>query len=674
MNHLSISRFIRSHPVWIGVGAALLLLVLLFDWNWFRGPLERYVSKKTERTFRISDLHVRLGLTPTIRLRDVYFGNAAWSENEAMARIKEVEFSVSLRDLPEKILVPRVAMTEPDLIFEQLKDERKNWVISEPSEKSPSRLRISTLSVDRGRLRYLNHGEPFEIDVLASTFDAASQAKVKDADAAPVNNRYTTNYTFSGKYHNAGFSGNALTGEVLSFQESGVPFPIKGKLIAGTTKLEVEGTIADAVNISAIDTRLRIEGKTLANLYPFLLLPLPASPPYQLQGHLILKGDRFTMDDLAGKIGSTDVQGNGTYVNKKPRPLLTAHLRSKLLDISDLGPLVGVQTKLSSGKPAVSQAETNTRSAAKAKEKTIDPDHMLPSGSFDGSRLQKIDADVDLDATKLKAPVTLPLESLRASLHLHDSILKLTPLEIGFAGGTIVSQVKLDARQPELKSDVQVNFNHIRVDRLIPASSSIAKGAGLLGATILISGAGNSIADAAAKSNGRISAAIANGRVSNLLDAASGLNGGKVLRLLAGGDQTINVNCGAIDFDIKNGLGKSTLFVVDTEQTQILGSGSFDLKQERFDLTVTPKPKRMDILSLRTPVQVYGSFKHADYKLEKGPLLARAAGAIALAAIAPLAALIPLIETGPGQNTDCSALHRKVGVAESKTPAAAKNK
>src|SRR4051794_23666215 len=27
---------------------------------------------------------------------------------------------------------------------------------------------------------------------------------------------------------------------------------------------------------------------------PFLLLPLPASPPYQLQGHLILKGNRYT--------------------------------------------------------------------------------------------------------------------------------------------------------------------------------------------------------------------------------------------------------------------------------------------------------------------------------------------------------------------------------------------
>lgn len=672
MSRTSITHFIRSHPVWLALAAALLLLIVLFDWNWFRAPLERYISQKTQRTFTISDLHVRLGLTPTIRMRDVYFSNAPWSKNEAMARVKEVEVSISLRDLPDTILLPRVALSQPDLVLEQLKDQRKNWILSEPSDTSPSKLRISTLSVDQGRFRYLNHGEPFEIEVLASTFDPASAAKAGNADAAPVNNRYATQYKFSGKYHDAGFSGTALTGEVLSFQASGVPFPVKGQLVAGTTRLQVEGTIADAATLSAIDTQLRIEGQTLANLYPFLVLPLPASPPYQLQGRLVFKEGRYAIDDLSGRIGSTDVQGSGAYVQKEPLPLLSVRLRSQLLDISDLGPLVGVQTKGSGGKPAASQSKTANRAAAKATEQAADPDHVLPAGRFDGSRLQKIDADVELVASKLKAPTALPLESLRASLQLKDAVLTLQPLEFGFAGGTIASQVRLDARQPVLKSEVQVNFNQIRIDRLVPNNPTIAKGGGLLGATMQLDGAGNSIAEAAARSNGRIAATIGNARVSNLLDAASGLNGGKVLQLLAGGDQTISVNCGGIAFDINNGQGTSSVFVVDTEQTQILGSGNFDLKQERFTLAIAPKPKRMSILSLRTPVQVYGSFKQADFKLEKGPLVARTAGAIALGMVAPLAALLPLIETGPGESTDCAALQRKMADVRSEAVAPAR--
>jgi uncharacterized protein involved in outer membrane biogenesis len=659
--------FLRRHPVGSVVAALVVLLVafvVLFDWNWVRPSIERYISKRTEREFHSSDLHVKLGLTPTIQLRDVYFGNAKWSkEAPAMARIEKLEFSIALRDLPEKILVPRVALTRPELVFERLPDNRKNWILSDPSDTSPSKLRISTLSVDHGKLRYIDHGVPFAIDVQGSTFDPSAQEKVKDAAAKPSNNRYTTQYDFKGKYHDAAFSGRALTGDVLSFQESGVSFPLKGELDAGTTKLAVEGSIADAANISAIDTQLRIEGQTLANLYPFLLLPLPASPPYRLQGHLVLKGNRYTMDDLAGKIGSTDVTGKGAYVDRKPRPLLSADLHSKLLNLADLGPLIGVQTKETGGKPAASQAETSNRPAAKAKEKATDPTHLLPAGSFDGSRLQKIDAEVDLIATKLEVPHFLPLESLKASLRLHDSMLKVAPLDFGFAGGTIASQVALDAREPILKSDVRIDLQRVRVEQLAPDSKTIAKGAGRVGATLHLKGTGNSIADAAAKADGRIAATVVDGRISNLLDAASSLNGGKVLTLLAGGDKDIVIHCGGVVFDVTGGRGKSSLFVLDTEQTQVLGSGWFDLEHERFDLTVAPKPKEVGLLSLRTPVRAYGAFKQPRFEIEKGPLVARAGAIAALAVVNPLAALVPLIETGPGENTNCGAIRRTVGGA-----------
>jgi len=46
------------------------------------------LRRKTEREFRMSDLHVSLSLVPTIRMRDVYFANAPWSHEAApMARI-----------------------------------------------------------------------------------------------------------------------------------------------------------------------------------------------------------------------------------------------------------------------------------------------------------------------------------------------------------------------------------------------------------------------------------------------------------------------------------------------------------------------------------------------------------------------------------------------------------
>ena len=146
------------------IAAALVALIAVFDWNWFREPLNAYITRKTHREFTSSDLHVRLGMNPTIRLQNVVFANAPWAGPAPMAKFGVLEFSVSLRDLFDgKVLVPRVALTDSDLRFERLPDGRKNWTISDPSDTSPSRLRISSLAVTRGNLQYVDRGIPFAL-------------------------------------------------------------------------------------------------------------------------------------------------------------------------------------------------------------------------------------------------------------------------------------------------------------------------------------------------------------------------------------------------------------------------------------------------------------------------------------------------------------------------------
>ena len=659
--------------VLLAVMGMLVVLLVIFDWNWLRRPLERYVSDKTQRAFRVADLDVDLGLTPTIKLKGIYFANAPWSKStDPMATIGALEFSVSLRDLWQgKVLVPRAALSHADLVFEKSPEQRNNWVLQEPTQSAePSKFRIGSISVDQGRLRYTDHAAPFNVDIAVSTFDPAAASQSKDADASPENDRYTTRYVFKGKYHGAGFSGDALTGNVLSFMESDVLFPIKGALNAGTTRLNVEGTVADVAAITAIDVKLRIAGQTLASLYPFLLLPLPATPPYDFRGHLVLKGNRYAIDDLSGKIGSTDVSGSGAYVAQEPRPLLTAKLKSKQLNIADLGPIIGIETKdsLRAVNTPPTQAETNTRAQAQAKERQTGGDKILPtgttaakgdgilpSGKFEGGRLKAIDAEVDYAAADLKAPSGLSVESMKFSFKLNDAVAQLTPLEFGFAGGRIVSDIAIDARdEKNLRSRLNVDFRNIKIAQLFPDKPDIAKGVGEIGAQVRLQGAGNSIADAAGSASGSVTAAVANGRISNIIDAAAGLNGGKLLTLFVGGDKDIQLNCGALYFDVKDGIGQSQLFVLDTEQTRVDGAGSFNLKEEQFAFTVEPKPKKPGILSLRTPVYLHGSFRHPDFSLDKGRLFLRAGGAVALAFVNPLAAILPLIETGPGANTDCA--------------------
>ena len=135
----------------------------------------------------------------------------------------------------------------------------------------------------------------------------------------------------------------------------------------------------------------------------------------------------------------------------------------------------------------------------------------------------------------------------------------------------------------------------------------------------------------------------------------SALNGGKVIRLLATGDQDIPIRCGALDIGITDGIGRTRTLLIDTEQTEIDGSGSVNLADEYFDLTLKPEPKHADILSLRSPIRIYGPFAKPDFGIDKTALVERGVATVALGILNPLAALLPLLETGPGKDQNCQA-------------------
>ena len=638
-------------------GSALLALILAFDWNWLRRPLEAYVTHKTHRDFTISDLSVQLGWTPIIRLHDVVFANAAWAGDEPMARIARAEFSISVPDLFRgRIVVPDAILADGDLRFEHLADGRKNWILAPPDDTSPSRVRIGSVSMSRCALEYVDHG-----------LSLVLEANANDVDVANGTSPYTTRYRFHGQYRDAAFHGDLLTGSAASVQDTAAKLPMLGNLVAGTTTLHVDGSIADIAKTGAADLKLRITGETLANLYPFLRLPLPASPPYRIEGRLVHSDSRFDLHDIRGLIGSTDVAGTAAYLDRQPRPLLQVTLHSELLNAADLGPLIGVTTKSAETTAPPTQTQTMTREAAKSQEREAtgdrilpaglpDGDGLLPSGQFEGGRLRAIDADAELRAKRIVAPDQLAAGNVHVRVRLRDGVIVLTPFDFELAGGRIVSAIEVDAREPTLAARMSVGFQQLQLAQLLPRSSIVVESQGALDGKLSLNGTGNSVADVAANADGDVHLALAHAQISNLVDAAAGLNGGKVLKLLLGGDKNIPVRCGAAAFSVHDGEGKSEVFVVDTEQTRIDGGGTFDFGNEQFDLTIAPQPKHASILSLRTPVRLRGTFRHPGYELDEKGLALRAGGAIALGLLAPAAAFVPLIETGPGKDVDCARL------------------
>jgi uncharacterized protein involved in outer membrane biogenesis len=113
------------------------------------------------------------------------------------------------------------------------------------------------------------------------------------------------------------------------------------------------------------------------------------------------------------------------------------------------------------------------------------------------------------------------------------------------------------------------------------------------------------------------------------------------------------VRCAYTDLDVEDGVMTSQSLVFDTTDTAIVGAGKIDLRDEKLDLELHPLPKDQSPLALRVPLDIRGTFKDPSFRPEVGPLAARVAAAAALYAIAPPAALLALLETGPGENVKC---------------------
>lgn len=275
---------------------------------------------------------------------------------------------------------------------------------------------------------------------------------------------------------------------------------------------------------------------------------------------------------------------------------------------------------------------------------------------FDTSRWGSIDADVRFTGRKIVREKELPIQDLVADLHLKDSVLSLTPLNFGVAGGNLISTIKLDGSGKLIKADMKISARHLKIKQLFPTFETAQASLGEINGDASLSAVGNSVASLLGSSNGELKTLINQGTISKFLLEAAGLNIGNVVITKLFGDKQVKLNCLASDFAVTKGVMDARTFVMDTDDAVINVQGQINLAQESLALTVKPESKGMRIFSLRSPLHVSGTFKNPDVGIDKGILALKAGGAIALGVLAPVAAVLPLINVTPAQENDCAAL------------------
>ena len=157
--------------------AALVILLLLFDWNWFKGPLERKVHAQTGREFHIGgNLDVNLGRITTVSADALSFGNASWSKKKEMAAAERAEVDIQLWPLLFKgeARIPEIRLTKPRLRLETGPQGTGNWIFGEPGG---NKVRFRKIWIDDGRLQFFNAPQKTDIDISVNSANAPSTAR-----------------------------------------------------------------------------------------------------------------------------------------------------------------------------------------------------------------------------------------------------------------------------------------------------------------------------------------------------------------------------------------------------------------------------------------------------------------------------------------------------------------
>lgn len=626
----------RPRRSWVvpAVLVAVAAFVVLFDFNWLRGPLEDRLAAASGRRVGIGHLSVEPGWPATVVLEGVRLGNTDWSNHATMGQARTVRVRVEPWPLLRGRLVLRsLHLDAPVLLLERTAAGDANWHFGDDRKDAGKGIPVRDVHVRDGRLRML---EPD----LDSDFILAVRSEDTDASG-----RSPLALAGSGRYRGHDF---ALQGRIDSPVESrgqGADYRVALKARAGSTRASLHGTLDPPLDITRFTVQLAISGEDMEHLHALLGIAAPSTPPYALDGELTRSGQVWRYRDFEGRVGDSDLAGRVTVELDGERPHLEAKLHSRELDFDDLGTTIGAA-------PGTGPNETASAEQRRLAAKRVASGRLFPTRPFHLERLRAMDADVTLDAANIVSP-RLPVSAMTVRLQLRDGVLVLDPLGFAAAGGRIAGSVRLDARGDPIDARADLRMRDLELPRLFPDAQLASDSMGTIAGSISVTGQGNALAPMFATADGSVALLMGRGRVSNLLLEMAGLDIAEALGFLLTKDRTVPVRCAWADFSVADGIMTAESLGFDSSDTVISGEGNIDLGAERFDLTLHPRPKDSSFAALRVPLELTGSFRDPDISPKGGRLALRALAGAALYAIAPPAALLALVETGPGRNTDC---------------------
>jgi hypothetical protein len=631
--------FLR-HPLFTLVLIVVPVLAWTWDWDWFRPVVAQQASVAMGRPvhiahFGVSDFFSR---RPEIVADGITVGNPpdfpVGSQIGTIDRLSvRFDASAALASYGADIILSDIDVEHPQGDLRRGPDGKGNWVFNAATAGGQPP-RIGSLVISDGNLHIVDPKLKSDFRVTIRTDD-----KIHGREPRLV-------VTARGTYAGAPITADFVGGSVLSLRDPSKPYPVDFHAANGATHIALKGTIEDPMRLKGANLALDLAGNNLADLYHVLGVPLAPTAPYHLTGRLDYADGRIRFRNFAGTVGSSDLEGDFEVEPGHERPRITADLSSRRVAMADLAGFIGAAPgKADDSNASPEQILEHAQQAASPK--------LIPATPINLPEVRAADFQVHYKAQQIDSG-GLPLDNLEANLTIRNGDISLHPLTFGIGKGEISSTIDLQPQNGLLRAKAGVDFRAVDLHRIMQ-STKLFDGAGLIDGHADIDGTGNSLAAMLGDGNGNLHVSMSGGTISVMLVDLAGLDfGGAARSAITRPDET-PIRCMVGDFNLKQGQLTTRNLMVNTNEGNIVGSGSVDLKDETVHFQVTQQPKHFSVGAFHAPIEINGSLKDPSVGPDKMQLAGRAAASVALGVVAtPLGALLPTIQLGIGAPDTCS--------------------
>ena len=644
----------------LGVLAGIILVCFLvvivvvssYDYNKFKPMITDIAKKYTGRKLTLAgDIKVKLCLSPILQVNNVSFQNSPWSSHPEMIRANRIEVQLALIPLFQgKINIKRLILLDPDLMMEINKAGKTNleFDLSEqkkgktaPVKKDEAETALfdcKEILIKNGRLTVINHQKN---ETFVLTIDKSSRKSAEFMGKADIE--------LKGSFNDIPLNVSGKVGSLAGITDPNVPFPVDLKAQVAQTEITIAGKIQDPVAARGIDVKFSAKGDDLSKIEIITREPLPVKGPFQISSHLIAaKPEKIQASDITIQLEDSKLNGSVTFDRSGKKPRISGDIFSEILDLRPM--LINTEKKVTGAKEKTTKPE---RKSGKLFQNT--------PLKLDGLHLFNTVLDVRIKQMLLPK---LAVDNIATKIRLQDGNLTANPLTAEIGGGKSVNSLNVQAKENMAFVDVNVDIKKMNIGEMLKKLEITQAVEGILDLDISLKGQGKSVAAIMAGLNGDVVASLGEGKIpTGYLDFISADISSTLMRIINPFGKKIDsarINCAVCDFNIKNGMAKSDVIVVDDPQKTLFSKGMINLKTEALDFRIETNPKEgigtqdtgklsISLSKITKPFKLGGTLAHPSLEID----IVGSGTTIGAALLGPVGWAYLLVSGSSGKGNPC---------------------